>query len=308
MKKKKIHVYAFKLHSGAANLFCSSLSAKITEKLEEWMKILHEGCDAQPIDGSQTEYAQLNRVVKEDGMYYIGFAKLDMVDGPAKGNIRGELEAFKLNDDEGFARMSSALYDPKTNAFIVETSLSSLSAERMLNYIYDVENDNTGMRVRLTPIIVPDVYDKIDSGHKEMRRIEIAINPQSLPEECYKNNKSLKSLIQSARSGSFDGTISVVLQARGSSIIPDSIRKTFRPLWRFITSNSNEHDKTVSKCKVRIKNPNEVGVEALDLINARVCKDVEVNVGRDRMVLYDVRFNALLNAYNEWKDRFFEEE
>lgn len=309
MKKKKIHVYAFKVHSTGPSLYSQSVSETIEAKLKSWeIALQNKGTISKPINGSEYEYAQLSVMRSNNGIYYMGFAKLDMIDGPVKGNINGRLKAFDLSDDEGFARMSSVLYDSKTNAFIVETSISSLSADRMLNFIYDIENDNTGLDVVLQPIIQPDVYEKVDSGRKEMRRIEIALNPQILPDECFKHNKSLKSMVQAARKEGFDGTVSIVFQARGKSIIPVGLRKAFSPIWRFITSNSNEHSSIVSKCKVCMKTPNEVGVEALDLINARISKDVEVNVGSDRTVMHEMRFSALQNAYNEWKPIYFSEE
>lgn len=308
-KQKWINVYAFKLScpEGERTLFCESLDEAMTKKLDSAYAMIENDthvvrCLNEPL---KTEFSIINKIKKKNGYYLIGFSKLNMVDGPAKGNMAGKLEPFILKDDEGFANMCSALYDPQTDAFIVETSLTGLSQDKMFELIYDKETDDTGLFVDLKPVVDADVYNKLNCEGRVIKKIDIKINPSIIPEECYKGNKSLSSVVCDAKKQDLDGEVSLVVQAKRSGSLPYKMFKKFCGLFEYVGKSSLNACSGVSRCQVSIKDDDCASVQVLDLIQARVVFREKVDVSSKRMISYELRFSLLEKAYSKWRSIYF---
>lgn len=310
-KKKIINVYAFKVSQvdGQQTLFCNSIAEMMADKLHNVCSKINEfGRIVKPLNANDTEYALINQIKKKGDCYLIGFSKLNMVDGPAKGDISGKLEPFQLNEDEGFSNMCSALYDTRTKAFIVETSLTGLSQDRMLDLIYDIESDQTCMPVQLNPIVDANVYEKLNSRGVLIKKIELKLQPMFIPEMCYMGNRALKSVMTEAKKHDFDGDVTLVYQSSRSGSLSSRFFRKFATLFGYVQKYDRNKPSGVTQCKVNIKDDVCPSMQVLDLIQARITYKSYVDVGLHRMVPYDNRFAVLEEAYSSWKHHYFTEE
>lgn len=257
-----------------------------------------------PINPKTSEFAQLVDIQRNGSLFFLGFSRLNMNDGPAKGTLTGKLVPFDLKEDEGFAHLAAALYDASTGAFVAENVRGSLSAERMIQYIDTYIQRESEPAPKLRPVIQEDIMAKIATGQGEYRRLELGLCPQYFSQADLENNASLGDVLSNQGMRNFPGTLYISFQARRNDTLSSSIKSIVHSICDIFQARSyGAH--AIKKCKI-VKNDENTGSgELLDLLNARVFKMARVKVEDKRSVSYEPRYRELRVAYNEWKYKYF---
>ncbi len=305
-KKKYMHIYPFKVDFAEECLNENTLSIQDLmegalanliqkERKERIWKI-------EPFEGT---YATLSEIKQnQDGTYSLGFAKFDMTSGPGKGNLSsGEISPFEMQEDEGFSHPTAALYDPSTNAFIAESSTSSISPDRMLSCISKEMPEDYLAQITLTPIIQEDVVAQVLKGGL-IRKLELSVCPALLQETAFQKGISFNSFLKSKGMKSFSGEISITWSDKQS--IPNEAKKIIRWACNLFASCTGGFLYPIKRCKVtQEKTNNERGSDLLDLLNARISDKMLVQVGSGRMVAFVEKYSALKAIYRKWKSKYF---
>ena len=256
-----------------------------------------------PFDYRDTSYIQLIDINEcADGIFLLNFNRLRMNNGPARGNLAGELTSFDLNDDEGFGEEAAALFDPETNAFIVQFNHFSVSATRMAEFVQEF-NPSTISNYDLIPILRQDVLAVL-RRQKMIKQISFTTCPAWLSDEDIKSNNALSSSLRDQSMRDFGGNLTIVMQAAPN----DELRGMKQPLISLVglaAGWKGLKKKAISKISISGKEDDDKKLETLDLLNARVSTKISVNTGSDKRVPKEERWRALRQAYMQWKPEFY---
>lgn len=300
---RKIYVYAQKLVLKNPTLFIKKPKDLLVPCIDSLMMKPQNERNIV-LDAQTGEYAQLIEVKKVGKLYLLGFSKLNMADGPARGTLQGVVDAFPLSEDEGFANMSSVLYDPKKEAFITESSKCALSAAAMLDFLLQFAEQHDGVSVDILSVVDADVFAKLDSGGKILRRIELGICPLNIADASLENFKAFDAFIMDENRNRMDGVVYVTLQSGRSLPLTQRIGRMFDNVCEVIKSTP-AGSSPVTKCKVKVQNGEDGESEILDLLNARLQQVFSILVGNQRIIRYTKRYECLREAYRVWGTPYF---
>lgn len=304
-RKKDMHIYPFRVDFTEGYL--NQEEQTVSQLMEDAIYKLSQREKKDriwTIDSTAGDYSALAEIKKApDGTYLLGFSKFSMT-GPAKANINsGEITAFEMNEDEVFAHQTAALYDPATNAFIAESSKTSLSPDRMLSCITQVMPEDYLVNISIYPIIQEDVVIQVLKGGL-IRKLELTICPAYLQPSAFKKGLSINSFLQSRGQKSFGGELTLTWKDNKS--IPEEGKKIIRWACDLFTKCTGGFLYPIKRCKVIQEKPdNQRGTIPLDLLEARVSDKVPVEVGQERMVAFVKKYTALKDSYKKWKNKYF---
>ena len=173
-----------------------------------------------------------------------------------------------MQEDECFSHTTAALYDPSTNAFIAESSTTSLSPDRMLCCITKEIPEEYLLQITLSPIIQEDIVSEVLKGGL-IRKLELSVCPALLAESDYKKGLSLNSFLKSKSMKNFGGEVSITWKDPQS--IPKEGKNIIRWACDFFAKYAGGYLYPIKRCKViQEKATNERSTQLLDLLNARV--------------------------------------
>lgn len=300
-----MHIYPFKVDF--TDGYLNQEQKTVKELMEETLLKLSQKEKKDRIwemDSAAGDYAALPEIKKNpDGTYLLGFAKFSMT-GPGKANINsGEITAFEMNEDEVFSHQTAALYDPATNAFIAESSKSSLSPDRMLSCITQAMPEDYLVNISIVPIIQEDVVTQVLKGGP-VRKLELSICPAYLQPSSLKKGLSINSFLRSRGQKSFSGELTLTWKDNKS--IPEEGKKIIRWACDLFAKCTGGFLYPIKRCKVIQEKPdNQRGTIPLDLLEARVSDKIRVDVGQERMVAFVQKYTVLKDSYQKWKNKYF---
>lgn len=303
MKKKEIHIYAYKITNNNKDLF-GEIKNPIQDTLQD--TLLELSTQNPPVTksiqhvDSQTndKVSSIYKVKHEDDCYLIGYSTLNQNEGPAKGNVRGDYEAFGLKRGEGYALMSAALYQPCTGAFLTTNIRGTLSADDMLQLILSHDKESGGATTATPiPLINPDVQATLEKS-SYCSSLEVTFYPSAM-EDAF-NNEGM-SLYQFCLFNSNE-VYPVEVKLSISKVKDTKGMEWLRSFANFFIGKNKDQ---VKKLKAGlISDTNDQHVNILDLLNAHVHSVAKVTVGKDRFIEHDTLFDALKKQLREWSNLY----
>ncbi|MEA5446475.1 DUF6731 family protein [Gammaproteobacteria bacterium AB-CW1] len=243
----------------------------------------------------QTE-VRLEEFIERDGLLLMDFAKYRWTRGPGRGSHDRPTRPIRMDDDETFVEQTAALYDPRSQHYIVEYNHHGVRSARIGEYLSNVD-DVPDNNYKLEPRFDPDAEQRLQN--KPIRRkLQFRINTDLVPGRA-RNSAVGRSI------GNFDNfggrvlevTVGMGHAARDAGLNDNMIQRTID----WLRSIRAEDDEAVSKIRVSAKDPDDV-VEVIDLIEPKLSQefgDLEMDEGRRYPT--EERWNALLRAHRGWR-------
>ena len=300
-----IYPYYLRVDKDPENLFCPNVQEIMKNHLDHLQK-MDVAKRLWSYHGNATgEYIQLLEIIRQKNYYLFGFARLSTHEGPARGNKRGSFTSFNLGNDEGFANLCAALYDPETGAFVAEQAKNTLSADTMLECIQEVLPPSYTNPIYLEAVLKKNVLSQLHAG-MIVSRFDFKFSPAGISQTDYDENIALRTAAQFASKDQKKGTIQLILGSQGNdrNMGLSDMGKLLLKGACMIISKYGDHV-PISKCEVRVKEEENEALQTLDLLKAREKSCVEVKVGINRIVGLSARYRAIVQTYTKWKNLYF---
>ncbi len=246
-------------------------------------------------------FNQVCNIESRHGYHLIGFSRLSTKEGPARGNTKGEVQAFDLEEGEGFAQHTAVLFDPSRSAFLALSRKGTINQDGMLDYLrHWCPEDRELIVCTLKPVLRNDVDQKIKDG-KVCTSFDVKFRPSALYEEDYKGSKSVLEFISMFGLEEFEGTVEISLKSQKKKPLKDRITQLFH--MRDVCKKRGGNG--IESCSVGIRQDEDDALDTLDLLNASVSCTVNVPVGPNELYIgIDSLFRALESAHEMTKMHF----
>lgn len=289
--QKDIHIYAYKIADNNEDLF-----GKIKKALEQVLNRLSKRKKGIIVANNEAEgkVQSISRVRKEDECYLIGYSSLNQAVGPAKGNTKGKIESFQLNQDEGYALMSAALYHPGTGAFLTTNIRGTLNPDDMLRLVLSLDKEAKGvLPCTPIPLIKEEVQVELERSDY-CSGVDVTFCPSAMEETFKKEGFSLHNVCGLSGKEVYEGEVRIIF----SKARKPSVMEQLKNIAKVFTGRSEEQ---VKRLRVNVKNNDDKQKKVLDLLNAHVNATVSVPVGADKYIKHDALFRALKNQLHQWE-------
>lgn len=220
--------------------------------------------------------------------------KIRMENLDSKASMDGHVEAFPLDDDEGFGMGTAFLYDPRTRILLLQKNRHICSHLAFANY-FGLKGGLDGP-LSLWPALRPDVYRKLASFNR-ISKMEVRIagleNARAFEGEGH-GVARLLGLMSDLRAPTLKVEFGV---GRSHETMSAPTARTYiRRLVRW----ASDGDAVVEQLKVKGAPNASTPPEILDLIQDRLIEVVEVEMDDDRRISFQKRSNALKET---WRSR-----
>lgn len=219
--------------------------------------------------------------------------KIRMENLDSKASMDGHLEAFPLDEDEGFGMGTAFLYDPKTRILLLQKNRHICSHLAFANY-FAIKGGLDGPP-SLWPALRPDVYKKLASFNR-ISKLEVRIaglENARIFEGDGQGVARLLGLMSDLRAPTLKVEFGVG-HSRETMSAP-----TARTYIRRLVKWASDGDAAVEQLKVRGAPNASTPPELLDLIQDRLVEVAEVEMDDDRRLSFKKRSDALKETWRK---------
>jgi hypothetical protein len=229
--------------------------------------------------------------------WLLDFGLIRFDGGPGRASAEVPIQSFALEENEGFAEESAALYDPKHHAMLIQYNHQGPRSGSIEAYLSAYDQDvpsSYDMQIQLRA----DAQARL-AKKKVFTRLFLKVAPARLTADFRRKEVSITSAL-SATQASFGGdyvSIEVALERSSDSCLP--LANLVDGFWRLV---GHEHD-AVKQLEITGKDDPDRKAEVINLLRAKV------EMSFSRMPLDDGlrvprtdRWEALERAYSGWKD------
>lgn len=277
-------IFAYKLHNRTPALpMATRIENIVALPLEQRNKI---------IDGTVVRLEEAQRI---DGLWLCDFIKIRMDHGPAKGSLQQHVEGFHLAAEEGFSEETAILYDPDHEIVVAQYNHYGPRISSIEEYLSLFFHDNTA-GYDFLPRYVDDIHRRL-RRKGIFRRIELAIAPRLLNEGDMAAGFGLHEALSLSKSTGADN-VSITISVRGrKQCLNPGVRNLLH--WALQKAKGADAD-VINTCKVAARDNDTSPLETLDLVAARLSKEVQINPGGDKRYPRAERWVALRAVRHEW--------
>jgi hypothetical protein len=247
-----------------------------------------ESAKAPGKQGNKTPYWMLDLV------------KLRFENGPGKVSRKDALQGFKLNANEGFGELTSALYDPTTGYILIQYNHHGPRAGAIAQYFTHISPPHKcafEFHVRLDETAEARLESKsiITKLHYKVAGFQMSKAMKS-------GNVSLDRSLD--LSDSLGGqSIEVIISAGKGRLQTKPTRAVINSLMELLTGGSAKEQSAVETFKVYAKEDYDDATDEINLISSKMEQSIDgLKMGEDHMYTVDSRWLGLQRARNGWDD------
>lgn len=228
--------------------------------------------------------------------WLLDFCKLRYSEGPGRASPKAPTTSFDLDVDEGFAEETAMLFDPVSNAVVIQYNHHGPRSGVIASYLSTIDPQQPNqydLLVRLNPSAQVRLKTK-----KTFTRLQVKVAPSALSDHYKKANVSVISSLEKTQQqyGSDYVELIVSLDARSpASLKLSQWIKSFKDM-------ALQEPDAVSTLRISGRDDADSPVDTVDLMSERLeyeFTDIEIDDGR--RLTWASRRAAMIRSYNGWK-------
>ncbi|AUB37458.1 hypothetical protein COO91_03403 [Nostoc flagelliforme CCNUN1] len=211
---------------------------------------------------------------------------------PAKADLAGKIEDFKLADNEGIGEQSAFIYHPNTNIMLLQSNKHGVSSGNFAQYFELMIGSNDS--IYIDPVIQLDALQRLESMNRVKKfNVSIAaLEDMSVFNNCGLEEFAKLTTVYQAPS------INIELKAsrkKHSSLPLEKVRNTAKSLLGISTQNQSQVK------KIRISGSSDEDDSLfVDLLKDRMRESIQINASTtQRNISYVERQKALRSAWQK---------
>jgi len=248
--------------------------------------------ESMPLDARlQEDQDRLDRIEKRTGCWLMSFTRLTDT-GPGKASIDTLASPIALLENEFFAHLSVALYDPKTHTVILEASRSSMRSSAVASYFTQFVTAKS-TKYELTPLLDADASARL-RRKGFIRKVDMRMAVSSIGELDHDIGVAPIAAFGQDYGAEFCDITMTVGRGRKDSLFRSKVIKML-PSW---LRASEEHK--ITKLKISGKeNEDEVTEEINLLVDQMNAKETLPVAPSERLIPVEKRWEALMRFWRK---------
>jgi hypothetical protein len=217
--------------------------------------------------------------------------RIRMDDMPQIADLDGTITDMDLPASRGVGECAAFLYAPETRALVMQRSFHGASASALAGYFDNFSGQQDC--IVLEPIIREGDYTKLRSMANP-RKFEVKIAHVEDPSIREGSTTDYSRLGRRYAGDSMDITVSAG-RARTAGLNPSAVMDDIRHFFRI---NQAADNTLITKLRVTGRGAGDE-VLALDLLKSNLKHRVEINIGDERTIAYEVRRDAVRSVFDK---------
>lgn len=231
----------------------------------------------------------------EDACWHGEMIRIRMDEIPIRASLRGDVDLFDLEDDEGVGEETGFMYVPRTKTLVLQRNRLSVSASAWATY-FKVQAKLDDFIV-LLPIIEPGTMARLNEI-QEIRQIDIRFAGIRNPDELKKKSVGVEKMMELL--DTFDAPSARLYLSMGHDKRGGLNRKVAKTaLLKLLGAARADGGNVIAKLEISGRTADEE-LQVVDLLRDRMIERDELDLDVNRRWPYSRRKKSL---YDAWKRR-----